>query len=252
MPDPSLSRGARAPEEQQGELRDDLSRAGSTQAPPLLDAALRLVTALASYTVHQADGVSVTLERRGRMTTVAASDHTIRRMDDHQYATGEGPCLAAAAEGQPFHSEFLAEEDRWPVFVPLAIDEGILSILSNPLFVSSRPVGALNIYSRTSWAFGPVERQVAALFADHAADILSEAITFDEQQGVRITEALTAREIIAMAQGVHMARLGISAEAAAAELHRTARAREVTVRAEAVAVLDSTRAPGAAAEDHHG
>ena len=222
------------------------------QAPALLDAALRLVTALASTTVRQADGVSVTLERHGRLATVAASDDTIRRMDAHQYSTGEGPCLSAAAEGRSFHSEFLAEEERWPTFVPRALDEGICSILSNPLLVSSRPVGALNIYSRTGWAFGPVEQQVATIFAEHAADILAEALDLDAQQGVRISEALTAREVIAMAQGVHMARLGISADDAAAVLHRTARAREVTVLEEAAAVVESTRTHGPEAEDDHG
>ncbi len=85
-----------------------------------IDAALRLVTLLAGATVEGADGVSVTLERNGRLSTVASTNDTVRLMDDHQYATGEGPCLAAAAQGHWFHSESLAEEDRWPAFVPRA------------------------------------------------------------------------------------------------------------------------------------
>jgi hypothetical protein len=178
------------------------------------------------------------------MATVAASDDTVRRMDVHQYATGEGPCLAAAAEGRWLHSESLADEERWPAFVPRAIEEGIASILSTPLLVSTVSVGALNMYSRTGWAFGPVERDVALLFATHAAELLGEVVEFDEDQGVRISAALTSRDIIAMAQGVHMSRLGVSAEAAAGELYRAARDKEITVRAEAVAVLDSTRADG--------
>lgn len=234
-----------------GELRDDLRRAGSTRAPGLLDASLRLVTSLASVTVRGVDGVSITLERRGRLTTVAATDDTVRRMDDHQYATGEGPCLAAAASGRWFHSESLAGEVRWPAFVPRAIEEGIASVLSTPLLVSTLPVGALNMYSRTGWAFGPFERDAATLFATHAADLLGEAAELDEDQGVRISAALTSREVIAMAQGVHMSRLGLSADDAAAELYRAARTKEITVRAEAVAVLASTRSPRGT-EDHDG
>ena len=56
-----------------------------------------------------ADGVSVTLERNGRLATVASSNDTVMRMDDHQYETGEGPCLSAAAEGHWFHIESLAQ-----------------------------------------------------------------------------------------------------------------------------------------------
>lgn len=262
MPDPSLSprptgassrrTGDARPRDASAELHDDLARAGSTRPSGLVDAALRLVTSLASVTVRGADGVSVTLERHGEMTTVAASDDTVRRMDVHQYATGEGPCLAAAAEGRWLLSESLADEDRWPVFVPRAIEEGIASILSTPLLVSALPVGALNMYSRTGWAFGPFERDVAALLATHAADILGHVAEVDEDQGVRISAALTARDIIAMAQGVHMSRLGVSADAAAAELYRTARRKEITVRDEAVAVLDSTRADSDEPGEHRG
>ena len=90
-----------------------------------VDAALRLVTALAETTVENADGVSVTLERHGRVMTVAASDDAVKEMDHHQYDTGEGPCLAAKAEGQWFYIESLAEETRWPNFVPLALEQGI-------------------------------------------------------------------------------------------------------------------------------
>jgi len=80
-------------------------------ATDLVDAALRLVTALTRVTIGGADGVSVSLTRHGQLTTVAASDETIAQMDRDQYATGEGPCLAAASEGHWFHVESLADEE---------------------------------------------------------------------------------------------------------------------------------------------
>lgn len=264
MPDPSLSspspEGPRLrssdPIHREGgdtdQLRDDLRRAGSTRSTGVVDAALRLVTSLARVTVLGADGVSVTLERHGRMTTIADSDATVRRMDEHQYATGEGPCLDAAAEGRWLHSESLADEQRWPVFVPRALEEGIASIMSTPLFVSARPVGAINMYSRADRMFGPDEREAAAFFARRAGEILGEASELDEEQGVRISAALTSRELIAMAQGVHMSRLGISSDAAAALLYRAARSKEVTVRAEAIAVLHSTGTDDRGPDGHHG
>lgn len=262
MPDPSLSSSPDAhrspgagPYERSAdtdELRDDLARAGSVHSTGVVDAALRLVTILAKDTVGRVHGVSVSLRRHGRMTTVADSDDTVLRMDQHQYATGEGPCLTAAAEGRWVHSESLADEVRWPLFVPRAIEEGIGSVMSTPLLIDAVPVGAINMYSRTERVFGADERNAAKFFAAHAGGILAEAGALDDEQGVRISAALTSRELIAMAQGVHMSRLGLSADAAAAELYGAARSKEITVLAEAITVLDSTGTDERRPDGHHG
>ena len=224
-------------------LPADLARVRAVRSDTrVLDAALRLVTALAAVTVDGADGVSVTLERRGRLRTVASSNETILRMDDHQYATGQGPCLSAAAEGRWFHVESLAAEDRWPAFVPRALEEGVASILSTPLMAADGPVGALNIYSKTDGAFGSTQQELAALFAGQASGILAGSSTdvSDQEVGARIANALAAREVIAQAQGVYMARHSVSAKDAAAALHRSARQREVSVLVESTDVVGST------------
>jgi AmiR/NasT family two-component response regulator len=82
---------------------------------------------------------------------------------------------------------------------------------------------------------------VAVLFATRAADMISEAT---QHQGARTRAALISRNVIAMAQGVQMSRLGVSAHDATVELRRTARDKQIIVRAEAVAVLASTFATG--------
>jgi anti-anti-sigma factor len=144
-------------------------------ATDAVDAALRLVTALAQATLTNADGVSVTLERHGRLMTVAASNDKVLTMDRHQYETGEGPCLEARAQDRWFYIESLAAETRWPTFTPLALGEGIHSILSSPLKTRGRAQGALNIYSATTQAFGQREQELAALFAEQASEILTTA-----------------------------------------------------------------------------
>ena len=213
-------------------------------ATDLVDAALRLVTALTRATVGGADGVSVSLTRHGQLTTVAASDETIAQMDRDQYATGEGPCLAAASEGHWFHVESLADEERWPQFIPRAVAGGIASILSSPLLVGGRPLGALNIYSNRERAFGPQDQELAALFASHASDILAEArqdVTAEEL-GQRLRDALGTREVIAQAQGVLMARDGGTAEAAYGELRQSSKRAGITVRDRAIAILATVNA----------
>jgi signal transduction protein with GAF and PtsI domain len=212
----------------------------------VVDGALRLVVALAAATVGGADGVSVSLERRGELTTVASSDETILQMDRDQYATGQGPCVAAAREGHWFHVESLDEEDRWPDFIPRAIEGGIHSILSSPLLADARPVGALNIYSNRNRAFGTAEQELAALFATQASGILEDAGAHvpDDDIAAQLEDALRSREVIAQAQGVLMARGRLSANEASAQLRRTARDAEMTVRRVAEETVASTADPG--------
>jgi len=208
----------------------------------VVDAALRLVTALTSATVEGADGVSVSLHRHGRVVTVAASDDTIAQMDRDQYSTGEGPCLSAAAEGLWFHVTSLRDETRWPSFVDRALQDGIASILSSPLTVDDLPVGALNIYSTTEGAFGPHEQEMAALFASQASGILTEARVDQgaEDLAVRFRLALQTRELIAQAEGAVMAQQGIAAEDAASLVRRLARRNETTVREQSAVMLEAT------------
>ena len=224
-------------------FRADLIRSVAAPASiKVIDAALQLVTVLAAATVDGADGVSVTLARSGRMVTAASSNDTVLRMDEHQYRTGEGPCLAAAAQGHWFHVESLADEPRWPNFVPLALNEGIASVLSTPLLVAERPLGALNIYSVTERAFGLEQQQLAGLFATQAATILTDAgiDLVNSDFATRMSGALIAREVIAQAQGVLMARHHVSRDEAAAALHRSARSAEVSVLVHATEVVAST------------
>lgn len=204
-----------------------------------VDAELAVVTKMASTIVEGAGGVSVTLERHGCLSTVAASNETVRRMDDHQYETGEGPCLAAATEGLAFHIESLVGETRWPAFVPLAIEQGIASILSTPVSVAGRVVGALNIYADVEGAFGPREERLAAVFAERASVIVGDGSDEEPHDDFneRVGDVLAAREVIAQAQGVIMARRGLGPEQASIAMYREARGSAMTVRDYAAVVV---------------
>lgn len=224
-------------------LRADLARAAwRPTASDLVDDKLRQLVSLASAAVVGADGVSVSLARHGRISTVAASNDTVMRMDDHQYATHQGPCLSAAAEGLRFDIASLPDEDRWPAFVPLAIAEGIASILSTPLMADDGPIGALNIYSNTAGAFGQHQRELAVVFATHASQIAdgTNAELTDEQLDARIADALQSRTVLALAQGILMARNRVTADEASAVLHRSARDAGTSALLQATGVVAST------------
>lgn len=223
------------------EIVSELVRVGSMiTAVALVDRALQLVTVLAKAAIAGADGVSVSLERHERMSTVAWSNDTVLQMDLHQYQTGEGPCVDAANTGEGVYSDSLASEGRWPAFVPKALGEGIASILSTPLIAPARSVGALNIYSNTEAAFGDAQHTLAGLFAEQASGIIAASLT-DLEFGARLARALIDREVIAQAQGVLMARRGIAADDAAAELISAARAATLTVSQHGASVVASTQ-----------
>ena len=192
----------------------------------VLDAALKLVVTMAQAVVQGADGVSITLPRNGRFGTVAASNDVVLEMDHDQYDTGEGPCLDAAIQGERFHIVALGEEGRWPAFVPRAQARGIESILSTPLLSTDRPIGALNIYSRTIGAFAAHEKEWADQFAAEAATVVSSARVDQSVHGLstQIRAALHSREVIALAQGMVMQRDGVAPAAAHATLMETSRA----------------------------
>ena len=137
-------------------------------------------------------------------------------MDASQYETGEGPCVDASTAGHWFHAESLDNETRWPDFTPRALSLGIRAILSSPLLVQDRPVGAMNIYSRTPGAFTPSGQELAALFATEASLILGgvETEMGDDHLSLRLQSALRTREVIAQAQGVLMERQGLAERAA--------------------------------------
>lgn len=217
----------------------------------VVDAALRLVVALAHATVSGADGVSVMLSRAGSLSTVSASDETISGMDADQYATGQGPCVSAATDGQRIYVESLDTEARWPEFIPRAQQRGINSILSMPLLTRGRPLGALNIYSNRAGAFSDPEQALATLCAQQASDLLASAAVdaSAEDLGARLRDALQVRQTITLAMGIVMNREGVSADEAHALLLHSSHQSAIPLHQQAQAIVASTQSgspPGAA------
>ena len=162
-------------------------------------------------------------------------------MDASQYATGEGPCIDASVAGRWFHAESLEEETRWPAFTPRAQALGIRAILSSPLMVEDRPVGALNMYSRTAAGFGAKEQELAVVFATEASNILTDiGVAMTDELTGRFQGALRTRQIIAEAQGVIMERQDIGEKEAFDVMRRSSRSSDRPLRQEAIDVVDST------------
>ena len=85
--------------------------------------------------------------------TLAATDATAARLEDLQFALGEGACLEAAATGRPvlvpdLHDPVLTV--RWPVFAAAVCEQtGIRAVFALPLQLETINVGVLDLYRNT-------------------------------------------------------------------------------------------------------
>lgn len=210
----------------------------------VLARALRIVVLFAEASLGAADGASVSLELGERLVTVAATNDVIAGMDADQYRIGEGPCVSAARFGEGFLIESIENENRWPSFVPLAAKRGIGTVISTPLSIEGRPVGALNIYARASGAFALSEGRQASSLARAASGILlahSQKEAASKVLTSRIASALVARENVVLAQGILMEREGVTAEQAHGILRRMSRASATGLVGEAARTVATVR-----------
>jgi GAF domain-containing protein len=146
----------------------------------------------------------VTVVRRGRPETPAATDEVPAAVDAIQYETGQGPCLSAIAEHAVFRTGDLAMDDRWPAFAaPAVARTGVRSVLAYRLFTDEDTLGALNLYSREPDAFDDDTVPVGTILAAHAA--LAFARARDREQISGLEQALASNRTIAMAIGILMA-----------------------------------------------
>jgi GAF domain-containing protein len=147
---------------------------------------------LAVETIPGCEHAGISTVHFGKISTPAASDAVALRVDAIQYEAGEGPCLDALANEGIFQTDDLALESRWPKFSARAHDEtGVTSILSFRLTAREGRVGALNLFSKQTAAFGDEAREIGLLFAIHAAVALQAS-----RRTEKLLAALETRDLI--------------------------------------------------------
>jgi diguanylate cyclase (GGDEF)-like protein len=104
---------------------------------------------------------------------VAASDDAALRYEKLQSEVGEGPCLAAYHTGQAIAVPDLANDDRFPIFAPRAVEAGLVAVFTHE---GSR-LGALDLYRDTTGDFSAESMATAQTLADVAAAYLINAQT---------------------------------------------------------------------------
>lgn len=210
-----------------------------TDQRPLRDT-LTEIAEFAVGAIPGAEGAGLTMLEEDRPQTVVASADFVHAVDDVQYGLGEGPCLLAVASRQTQTSGSLGGEARWPRFGPRVGRMGVHSVLSLPLQLPYRVIGALNVYAHPKDAFDDHSRRIGELFAVPAAVSVHNAHVLEQTQRLAapFEQALTSRSTIDQALGLLMSRTGADPAEAFERLRAMSQAQHVKVSQVAAALVD--------------
>jgi GAF domain-containing protein len=202
-----------------------------------LDATLLAIITVARDSMREVDHVGISVGHRdGRVETLVMTDDMVARLDELQYALGEGPCLYAMRSRESIVVPHARHEQRWPRFIPAAVAIGLRSQLGVRLDVGETTVGALNLYSVSADEISPETEQLADLFAAHAALALGHARRLEN-----LNAALASRKTIGLALGILMERLDVDEDRAFAYLTRISATTETKLREVAAQVVDQVQ-----------
>ena len=170
--------------------------------------------------------VSISLQRGdGTFETAAGTDQLAWDLDGVQYDLGEGPCVQAVEHEPVVVVPTLRHEQRWPRYVPAAVERGVRSQVAVRLFANNRHIAGLNLYSTEHDEVEQASAETAQLFATHAAIILGHA-----QQEDQLNHALASRKVIGQAIGIVMERYRIDADHAFQFLLRASSTSNIKLR----------------------
>ncbi len=185
-------------------------------------------------------------DQKGNLAVVASSSEETRLLEIYQLQNNEGPCLDCVRTRSVVVSDDLAaDRDRWPVFVPAALDAGVRSVVAVPLRLRDETIGGLNLFHSGTEPVTEEDQRLAQALADVATiGILQQRSAHrSSMMAEQLQHALNSRVAIEQAKGVLAERNGIGVEAAFDALRRHARNHNLKLTDVALAVVRGEIAP---------
>jgi GAF domain-containing protein len=145
------------------------------------------------------------VDEAGDLQFVAASHERSQMLELFQVQNEEGPCLDCFSTGRPVRVEDLAHDhDRWPTFVPKALETGFRSVQAVPLRLRGTVLGAMNLFLAEPGAISSDELLVVQAMADIATIALLQQRELDRAHSVeaQLQQALHSRISIEQAKGI--------------------------------------------------
>jgi GAF domain-containing protein len=207
--------------------------------PQTVEETLQAIAHTARHNIPGFDQIGVSLVHSdGTVETMAATGDLVWQLDRLQYELNEGPCVSSLHEEPVIVVEHLALAERWPQFVPRAVELGLKSQMALRLYVDENgTIGGINLYSTTSESIEPHAPQLAQVFAAQAAVALGRA-----EEVHHLNEALKSRQAIGEAIGVLIERYKLDRQAAFNFLARLSQNTNVKLRDVAERVVEDAMA----------
>ena len=206
------------------------------EAPITVEEILDAIVRAALQTVPGFDHVGISITHRdGEVETMAGTDQLVWELDDLQYRLKEGPCYDSLRGSTVTSVEHARHDQRWPRYMPQAVQRGLRSQLAFGLYSDEKTLGGLNLYSTASDTIDPDAPQIAQLFASHAAIALGRA-----RQEAQLNDAIASRKAIGQAIGILMERYQIDEERAFQFLIRASQTGNIKLRAVAEELVTTT------------
>jgi GAF domain-containing protein len=151
-----------------------------------------------------------------QLRLLAATSGATRELELFQLQADEGPCVECYSSGQPVSvAEVQAEADRWPRFVPAAMDAGFASVHAVPMRAAGIVLGALGLFGGRPGALSDADLLVAQTLAHIASvAILQEHPPTPATVMPQLRNALTSRIHVEQAKGFLRETLDVSVEQA--------------------------------------
>lgn len=186
-------------------------------------------------------------DRRGTLHVAAASSHNAADLEAFQAQRGQGPCHDCHQDGRPVHVADVSEHaDRWPAFVPVALEHGVRSVHAVPLRLRDQVVGAMGLFGSRAGELDERDLRLAQALADVATlsivqdRIVSDRVAVSEQ----FQTALDTRVLLEQAKGVLAHSGGLAMQDAYAALVGYARDNDLTLGHLARRLVERTVPPG--------
>lgn len=162
-----------------------------------------------------------------QLRLLAATTEETRNLELFQLQADEGPCVECYFTGQPVSvADLRAEAERWPRFVPAALDAGFASVHAVPMRAAGIVLGALGLFGERPGGLNDADHLVGQTLAHIASvAILQEHPPTRSTVMQQLRSALTSRLHVEQAKGFLRESLDVSLEQAFRLLRNYARSR---------------------------
>jgi GAF domain-containing protein len=164
------------------------------------------------------DAATASMRQGENLTTIGATDQRLLALDEAQYASGEGPCLAVLDRTEPVVWTDQDDESRWQAFREAAEHMGVVRSLSLhvPTDDASEIAASLNMYGRTHRVLEEQQLCAAERFAEQLSAAMQsvDAYRATARLATGLAEAMRTRAVIEQAKGILMNERNIDAEEA--------------------------------------